>query len=400
MLKKIKLPNIIITILIYTGAMLYTKETILLFYGSIFLCTIATGFCLIKRIDILKTFFKTKFFFWLTAVWVMYFIYAYIFEVYDVFNPERLIAIYVITIDTALLLQTLKREEMINEVIKCFAMSAILMMIHIVISEFEEIISGANRIGESGSGNVNSIAVCLGILSIGVFGKAFIDKNKKYMLLYALIVAFMLLTGSKKAIIIILITVAGTFILKNKWDLLKYVKLLLVVVLFFVIIFSNEYLYNIVGYRIEDFFLQLTAEDTGTVISHSTEERGSMLKEFPKLFVESPIVGSGWGYFSEYSGFGTYSHCNYTEMLITFGIFGTFLYYIMYISTLKKYFMYKKFAIQRVVPLITLIVILVCDMSSISFNAFEVYYISLFIAVYQISIIKKEKENEFKTNDV
>lgn len=392
MLKKIKLPNIIITILIYTGAMLYTKETILLFYCSIFLCTIATGFYLMKRIDILKTFFKTRFFFWLTAIWIMYFAYALIFEVHDVFNSTRLIAIYLITIDVALLLQTFKKENMINEAIKCFAMSAILMMIHIVVLEFDEIIAGANRIGESGSGNVNSVAGCLGILSIGVFVKAFIDKNKKYMLLYALIVIFMILTGSKKAIIIILITVMGTFMLKYKWNLLKYFKLLLIVTLFFVIIFSNEYLYNIVGYRIEDFFQQLTIEDieTETVVSHSTEERGEMLKEFPKLFVKSPIVGSGWGYFSVYAGFGVYSHCNYAEMLITFGIFGTFLYYIMYIITLKKYFAYKEFSIRKVMPQITLLTILVCDMISVTFNCTELYYISLFVSVYQISIIKNE----------
>ena len=392
MLKKIKLPNVIITILIYTGAMLYTKETILLFYGSIFSCTIITAFYLIKRINILKTFFKTKFFLWLTAIWVMYFAYALIFEVYDVFNFTRLIAIYLITIDVALLLQTLKKEEMIDEVIKCFAMSAILMIMHIIFSEFDEILSGANRIGESGSGNVNSVAGCLGILSIGIFVKAFFDKNKKYLLLYAIIVIFMMLTGSKKAIIIILITIVGTFMLKYKWNLLNYFKLLLIVALFFMIIFSNEYLYNIIGYRIEDFLQQLIIEDKGseTIVSHSTEERSEMLKEFPELFIKSPIVGSGWGYFSAYAGFGVYSHCNYIEMLITFGIFGTFIYYIMYIGTFRKYFLCKEFSIRKVMPQITLLAILVCDMISVTFNCTELYYISLFVSVYQISIIKNE----------
>ena len=341
MLKRFKLPNLIIIILIYSGAMLYTIETIKLFYSIIFLSTVITLYYLMKRINIVKRYFKSRYFFWITAIWIMFFVYALIFEVHDVFNPTRLIAIYIIVTDVALLMQTFEEKNMMNEMIKNFAVVSILMMIHIFFAEFKEILSGSTRIGESGTGNVNSIALYFGILSIGIFVKAFLEKNKKYMFLYIMIVAFMLLTGSKKAIIIILITIVACFMLKNRYNLIRYIELAIVLLVIFAIIFTNKYFYNIVGYRIEDFFEQLTTEDSSTVVSYSTEERGKMLEKFPKLFIQSPIVGNGWGYFTAYGGFGVYSHCNYTEMLMTFGIFGTSLYYLMYLITLMKYIKLK-----------------------------------------------------------
>ena len=392
MLKSIKLPNLIIIILLYSGAMLYTTETIKLFYGIIFLSTVITLYYLMKRMNIVRRYFKSRYFFWMTTIWIMFFVYALIFEVYDVFNPTRLIAIYVIVTDVALLMQTFEEKNMMNEMIKNFAVVSILMMVHIFFAEFKEIISGATRIGESGTGNVNSVALYFGILSIGIFVKAFLEKNKKYMLLYILIVAFMLLTGSKKAIIIILMTIVLAFMIKNRYNFIRYIELAIVLLVMFAIVFTNKYFYNIVGYRIEDFFVQLTTEDTTTVASYSTEERGKMLKKFPELFIQSPIVGNGWGYFTRYGGFGVYSHCNYTEMLMTFGIFGTGLYYLMYLITLIKYIKLKGSTLQRIIPLISILAILVCDATSISFNSSEIYYVVLFMAVYQLSILKKEKD--------
>lgn len=63
----------------------------------------------------------------------------------------------------------------------------------------------------------------------------------------------------------------------------------------------------------------------------SFETRAEMILRGVELFAESPIWGHGNEGFRVLSGFFTYSHNNYIELLVNYGMLGSFLFYIPFI---------------------------------------------------------------------
>lgn len=59
--------------------------------------------------------------------------------------------------------------------------------------------------------------------------------------------------------------------------------------------------------------------------------RAEMMEEALRMWTKSPIWGNGNEAFRVYSGFGTYSHANYTELLANYGILGILLFYTPFI---------------------------------------------------------------------
>ncbi len=70
--------------------------------------------------------------------------------------------------------------------------------------------------------------------------------------------------------------------------------------------------------------------------SYSTDICKEMIKIGWLAFLRRPLFGNGWFYFSVYSGLGTYSHNNYIEILVTYGLAGFIFYYGIFISTFIK----------------------------------------------------------------
>lgn len=64
--------------------------------------------------------------------------------------------------------------------------------------------------------------------------------------------------------------------------------------------------------------------------------RSDMLKEGIQLFFKTPLFGTGLYSFSVLSKFGTYSHNNYIEVLVSLGIVGFLLFYGPLLSVTKK----------------------------------------------------------------
>jgi O-antigen ligase len=56
--------------------------------------------------------------------------------------------------------------------------------------------------------------------------------------------------------------------------------------------------------------------------------RSNMIKEALSMWMDSPIWGNGNEAFRVQSGYGSYSHCNYTELLANYGLLGLTLFYL------------------------------------------------------------------------
>jgi O-antigen ligase len=65
-------------------------------------------------------------------------------------------------------------------------------------------------------------------------------------------------------------------------------------------------------------------------------KRGGMLEDAVSLWLQRPFTGWGLDQFRNVSGWNTYSHDNYVELLADQGIIGCLLYVMVYISTLAS----------------------------------------------------------------
>lgn len=173
----------------------------------------------------------------------------------------------------------------------------------------------------------NALLCCILIMS----GLKLKGKQSIYVILFALVFLTMgLLSGSKKAIafMVIGICVLLWFFSRNSTPvkrILLYGAIVLSVALI-VIAIRTVPIFSTISMRLDDFFGSLGG-DQG--LSESDQNRMLMTQYGLEAFLNNPLLGNGTG--SSYVLFGVYSHNNYIELLMNYGIIGFSMYYIPYI---------------------------------------------------------------------
>lgn len=383
------LTQILISILLFVNITMYNKNTLMIYIilSTIIFC-ITIIYCW-KEKEILKKLIKLSAFWWLTLVFIMYEIYGLFFKTYTEFNWDYILFLYLTIISAVLLL--MKEKDISSTIVNVSVISSLMSIIYVCIREGSSLLSGNIRIGVSASGNVITFATYLCLLSIPVLYEAFYSKKRKsiYIIIYCIQLLFMLLTGSKKVLIVALISVVVFSIYKYRLDFRKYIIILISILLISIAVIKIPFLRDIIGARTIDFLAELGFNVESHTESRSTMLRESMYKEAPIMFKDNPIFGGGWGYFAAHSITGLYSHCNYIEILITFGIIGFLLYYVEYVIIFIK-LLNKKYDGNKILWIVLLISIFVSDLTSITFYLIPICYIMLFGA--NIFIVNEEKK--------
>ena len=153
--------------------------------------------------------------------------------------------------------------------------------------------------------------------------------NLACILLFGYQIVF--LTGSRKGILIfcVILLLAYFYLIRRQTRTIKLFSLsggiLLIVVLWQTIQLSPHFR------RVESALLFMTGRDTG---DGSINTRLAMSNDAFVLWSKKPLFGWGADQFRYISGFGTYSHNNYLELLATVGIVGFILFYGIYIYIL------------------------------------------------------------------
>jgi O-antigen ligase len=100
------------------------------------------------------------------------------------------------------------------------------------------------------------------------------------------------------------------------------------------------------------------------------EIRQELVERAMEIWAQSPVVGHGAGQYAVLSGFGVYSHNNYTELLANFGLVGLVLYYSLHAGVLA-YAVPGAFrgSARRQAAIVLLVLILALDMASVSFSS-------------------------------
>lgn len=275
---------------------------------------------------------------YLTLIYAMFTVYGCFFLRFGEYNWDKMLFTYFLNLAIyTTFCHLIKNDDWPQKLVLPFTIATIFSVVYLVVVEKNNLIADNVRIGNSLSGNVNTVGVCLGILSFFLaFGYCTGTKRKTVLIvLYIVTILIMLLTGSKKTIVLLFL---GLILIMqySSGKTFKLIMIITVVGLIIYSIFAVPYFYNIIGFRIVDFvgnFFHLKTVE----YSYSTESRMNMISEGVRIFLNHPIFGGGEKYFGllTKSGF-SYSHCNYTEMLCNFGIVGTLVFYLPYFTNIHK----------------------------------------------------------------
>jgi len=200
------------------------------------------------------------------------------------------------------------------------------------------------RVGE-GIINENVLGLYMGGAVLSIMRIVLKSKKKRLFLLSVLspclllFTAMVLLTASKKAIIFLVISIFGMLWLnlREVGMARKIITVIFMGMMVLVLLQAIKTLpfFQTINTRLDEFMNALTGEDT---VSKSDQTRALFIVEGWAAFERSPLFGNGTGH--SYSLFGTYSHNNFIELLMNYGIIGFGVYYIPYIILIFK--LYKR----------------------------------------------------------
>lgn len=228
------------------------------------------------------------------------------------------------------------------------------------------------------------------------------SQNKLYLIIAIGLMVTGLLSGSRKAVI----SIAVYFILyylffeptKNYLKTLGKVFAIFVAMLAsYILIMNINSLYNTIGNRVESLLGFLFREE---VADGSVNTRMNMITIATGIIKSHPIIGIGANNYKYYTYYNTYSHNGYTEILCSFGMIGTFVYYLPIVRLLRESIRNWKSNVQdAILPLSVYIAFFVCEAAGVSYFS---YYNYCFLGIvaglcasmsnYRIDSMKKKNE--------
>ncbi len=231
---------------------------------------------------------------------------------------------------------------------------------------------GGRKVGTMLGINVNSLGLRIAICFVFVLALVVMYNKKKWLKIIGMsfcfiFVAFVLITGSRRALIICFISFL-IIMLGHAKDIVKTLKALIIitaVVFIIVVLISNTpQLYNVIGKRLEFF---LTALYYGG--NYLDDGRDDMIKAALNLFWQHPLLGWGMGTFSMASGFSlSYAHNTFAELLFAMGLPGFCIYYYIYLVVFFKSLKLQKKNINRILVTALLATSIISDSAAVNYS--------------------------------
>ena len=249
-------------------------------------------------------------------------------------------------------------------VMKSFLVGATLLAIRLLINTpFDDI--GMIRLGKSIEMNENTVGLLF--LFSSTISLYFTKRSKWYFLAYIFFTALSLLSGSRKAVIMIFVVLIITFVnkIEKPSNILYVIPFGAAIAALIYLLLNNAQLYQMVGRRIEYIFNYFNGEGD---VGRSTLTRMNLIDLGLELFKEKPILGYGYNNFRYLNRYGLYAHNNYIELLVNSGIIGVVLFYSAHILILIRAVMIWFNKTRDVVIVIMfLAILLICDYGTVSY---------------------------------
>lgn len=191
----------------------------------------------------------------------------------------------------------------------------------IIAGMFSGVRMGGKIANENSFGMTLAYAVLAGIYIL-------INEKRKIHIPFIILLSLLSLSsGSKKALLIIVI--GSVMVVLNGYGIRKLFKSIAISSIIIAIIWFllQQPLFGSINQRFDEFF---------TRSSYSDRIRSEMIDESIELFRERTWLGYGLEGNAFLNRFNSYSHNNYTEMLVSGGVVGFVLFYCMYYYILKR----------------------------------------------------------------
>lgn len=194
--------------------------------------------------------------------------------------------------------------------------------------------------------------VCGYCFLLALYFYCFKEKWKKLSSFCAIINAiWVILTGSKQGLLIILLSILSILIIRTKMTFKSIISISIIGTIVFCaimyLVMEIPFFYSLLGHRIQMMFLGLFVDPE--YIDGSTETRLSLILYGLDWFTKRPWFGYGVDNYrfilhslNPNAPIGYYAHNNYVELLVDTGVFGIVLYYSMYVYLLLKASIQKK----------------------------------------------------------
>jgi O-antigen ligase len=226
-----------------------------------------------------------------------------------------------------------------------------------------------------------------------------IEKRILYQVCGFLSLIFTILSGSRKALLFMIIPIAVMIILKSK-NPLKILKNISIVCfgifIIFFLIMNVEFLYSMVGNRIESAIAGILGYGATDA---STSTRLLLIYDGIEWFKQRPIWGYGLSNYLPLRSFYRpthleyYAHNNYVELLVDCGIVGTAIYYVLHVSILLKAIKRRSNISDLSLMLLGMLIsILVCDYAMVTYYSIFTHLILMLVYL----IFFKETKQEYK----
>lgn len=378
--KSYKLHTLMLTSVLFSGAALCSEKNYLYYVYNILAISVGSLFYIFSLPKTAGLLLRNKFFWWILVLFSFFEFYGLVLPVYDEFNADYVFFIGVVVVNVIVWFVNIPADDAVKILLQSAAIAALALCVFLTLNESAVVLEQHVRLGTSGSGNENTIGLWFGVFSMLSLYGVVIEKKNLYIVAYVLQLLFMTLTGSKKTVIFIIMGVFMLSLLKAKVKFYKYIIPAVAIICLFYFVLNNDFLFEILGQRLLDFLGQIGIDVPGARYSYSTDIRLQMIQIGWEAFLQSPIFGSGWFYFSEYSGLETYSHNNYIELLVTYGIVGIVLYYGMFIYLLTSIFKRLRHNDYGKLFFTVILSIMISDYASVTFQESTRYFIVLFFA--------------------
>lgn len=235
-----------------------------------------------------------------------------------------------------------------------------------------------------------AIGIILGVILI--FGNM---SNKKgvYILGILINLSWIVLSASRKALIILLIPIIIYFIFRSK-NIFKLLFNIIIAILLVIVVYQCimkiDFLYEFIGNRIETMINGvLKIGDT----DGSTQFRMDLIEWGIEWFKASPILGHGVDNYRYLLGFkdtwagvqGTYAHNNFIELAVGGGVIACIIYYSLYFKMIFK--IIKKFNNRNIITILVLGITIGILISEYGLVTYSSKYIQVILSIIWIIII-------------
>lgn len=327
---------IIISLLYFINFGIANKENLTIVLISLGISILYSIFIVLTERNFILKVMKTPVFYWITINFIMMFIYGYFGVDKSAFSLKYHLFNYCIILNLMIIM--FRNNNFINLLYQVSVITIFSLGIFIFNEEYKNLqlfLSGNfYRMGDSIVGNVNSSAMAFSFLLLPIYYVFFIKQEIKIVGIISLGIGLFLIVISGSKIAILFNIVIIIYILIKRKTFYTYVYIFLA----FVLVFFNLEKLNVLFERFGDLIYDIfNFQENG---SSSTNLRIRFIKTALIKFWNEPIFGHGWNSFSRLYGYvaiykkNLYSHCNYTELLFSFGIMGFSIYYLYPIKLL------------------------------------------------------------------